>query len=347
MKISQITLLPLLYAGHAVANYHDNAFAAIKTLQDKWYDTNTGLWGNLWWQSGNMLETIAKFGRHDADFKATAIDIVANTYAKSPNLAGSKNWKNDYYDDMGWWAMGWIAAYDLTDDAKYLNTAKDIFEDMTGGWTTPCGGGIWWDKAKTSIAAISNELFLTVAAHLANRVSGDEKTEYLNWALAEWHWFYKSGVINSDTVINDGVDQTTCKNDRKTVFTYNQGVVLAGLSELARATGDGGYIDHAYDIANGAMKELSVNGILTEASGHLDIQASQFKGVFVRGLATLQANKPQPAFAAYLQKNADSVWSKDRAADGVIGPRWQGGPEDANTASHASGIDVLVAAAAA
>ncbi|KAF2794093.1 glycoside hydrolase family 76 protein [Melanomma pulvis-pyrius CBS 109.77] len=293
-----------------------------------------------------MLETIAKFGRHDAAFKQTAIDIVANTYAKSPNRGGT-NWKNGYYDDMGWWAMGWIASYDLTGDAKYLNTAKDIFEEMTGGWTTPCGGGIWWDKAKTSIAAISNELFLSVAAHLANRVPAAEKKEYLNWALAEWHWFWKSGVINGESVINDGIDKTTCKNDGKTVFTYNQGVILAGLSEIARATGDGGFIVHAYSIANGAIKKLSVNGILTEPADHLDIQGAQFKGVFVRGLATLNANEPQKAFADYLKKNADSAWSKDRGADGVIGPRWQGGPNDANTASHASGIDVLVAAAQA
>ena len=49
-----------------------------------------------------MLETIAKFGLKDSGFKQTAIDIVKNTYEKSPNQFGAKNWKNDYYDDEGW-----------------------------------------------------------------------------------------------------------------------------------------------------------------------------------------------------------------------------------------------------
>ncbi|KAF2711999.1 glycoside hydrolase family 76 protein [Pleomassaria siparia CBS 279.74] len=294
-----------------------------------------------------MLETIAKFGQNDADFKQTATEIVANTHAKSGNLAGTA-WKNDYYDDMGWWALGWIASYDLTGDVKYLDTAKDIFEDMTGGWTTPCGGGIWWDKAKTSVAAIANELFLAVAAHLANRVPAAEKDEYLHWAQMEWDWFWLSGVINDKNVINDGIDKSTCKNDGKTVFTYNQGVILGGLSELARATGDGGYIAHAYTLAKGSMTELSKDGILTEPADHLDEQGAQFKGVFVRGLATLQANEPQQQFADYLKRNAESVIAKDRASDGVIGPMWQGGSNDeAIATSHASGVDLMVAAAAA
>lgn len=56
----------------------------------------------LWWQSGNMVETLARFGIEDADFKQTAIDIVSNTYEKSRNQMGAKDWKNDFYDDMGW-----------------------------------------------------------------------------------------------------------------------------------------------------------------------------------------------------------------------------------------------------
>ncbi|KAF2462980.1 Six-hairpin glycosidase [Lindgomyces ingoldianus] len=340
-------LLPLLQVSPVIADYNANAEAAIKTLNNKWYDTNTGLWNKLWWQSGNMVTTIANFGIHDNNFKQTAKDIVANTYAKSANAQGHPGWKNDYYDDEGWWALGWIASYDLTNDVKYLNTAKDIFEDMTGGHTTPCGGGIWWDKKKTSIAAISNELFLSVAAHLANRVSGNDKQNYVNWAKSEWEWFYHSGIINSENVINDGIDKGTCKNDGKKVYTYNQGVILGGLAELAKATGDGGYIDNAKKIANGAINKLTKNGILTEDSSSLDEQGAQFKGVFVRGLIRLHQQSPTQSFSTFLKTNADSLWSKDKTGDGVLGPLWQGPAANANAASHAAGIDCLVAAAQA
>ncbi|KAF2737596.1 Six-hairpin glycosidase [Polyplosphaeria fusca] len=348
MKYIRSLLLPLLFVSYAAADYEDDASAAIKTLQNKWYSSSTGLWGDLWWQSGNMVTTIARFGIHDAAFKKTASDIVANTYAKSANLKGASNWKNDYYDDMGWWALGWIAAFDLTGDSKYLNSAKDLFEDMSGGHSTPCGG-IWWDKKKTSVTAIANELFLSVAAHLANRVADNEKENYRNWAASEWDWFSKSGMINSNNVINDGLDKGTCKNNGETVFTYNQGVILGGLSELARATSDGGPINAAKKIASGAMSHLTDGGILTEPSsdGKLDEQGAQFKGVFVRNLAALNANAPEKAYSDFLKKNADSVKSKDINGDGVFGPRWQGPGGDANTASHASGVDLLVAVAQA
>ena len=102
MKSLHILLIPLLYVGPAVADYKDNAFNSIKILNNKWYDTKRGVWGDAWWQSGNILETIAKFGLEDSGFKQTAIDIVKNTYEKSPNQFGAKNWKNDYYDDEGW-----------------------------------------------------------------------------------------------------------------------------------------------------------------------------------------------------------------------------------------------------
>ena len=302
----------------------------------------------MWWQSGNIVETIARFGIQDADFKQAAIDIVSNTYDKSLNQKGYQNWKNDFYDDEGWWAMGWIASYDLTGDQKYLNTAKDLFEDMTTGWTTPCKGGIWWNKPKESIASISNELFLAVGASLANRVSGKEKADYQNWAQMEWDWFYNSGVINGDKLINDGVDKTSCQNDRKTTWSYNQGVVLAGLSELARAKGDGDLIHHANELASASMSKLSDNGILTEPVGHpLDQQSAMFKGAYIRGLSTLNENEGQQAYADFLKRNADSALANARNNDGIIRDRWQGGSDGSSAASHAAGIDVLVAAAQA
>lgn len=303
---------------------------------------------DMWWQSGNIVETIAKFGKQDEDFKQAAIDIISNTYDKSPNQKGYSNWKNDFYDDEGWWAMGWIAAYDLTGDQKYLNTSKDLFEDMTTGRTTPCKGGIWWNKPKEYIAAISNELFLAVGASLANRVPASEKADYQNWAQMEWDWFLESGVINTDTLVNDGIDKDSCQNNGKTTFTYTQGVVLAGLSELARATSDGGFIHHATALASASMSKLADSGILTEPVEHpLDQTAAMFKGAYVRGLSTLNENERQQAYTDFLKKNADSALANARDGDGVIRDRWQGSSNGSNAASHAAGIDVLVAAAQA
>jgi hypothetical protein len=44
MKFISAALIPLLHLTHVYADYADNAHAAINTLQNKWYDANTGLW---------------------------------------------------------------------------------------------------------------------------------------------------------------------------------------------------------------------------------------------------------------------------------------------------------------
>ncbi|KAF2639202.1 Six-hairpin glycosidase [Massarina eburnea CBS 473.64] len=332
--------------------YADNAHTAVNVLQDKYYNTATGLWKgethDLWWESGNLLETIARYGQVDESFKPTAVNIIENTFSKAPNQQGAKNWLNEFYDDMGWWALGWIASYDLTGDAKYLDTAKYIFEDMTGGWTTPCGGGIWWDKSKTSVNAIANELFISVAAHLANRVPPAESINYMNWAEADWEWFWRSGMINSDWLINDGLDLTTCKNNGKWTFTYNQGVILGGLSELSIARHDGGYIDVANELIAGSFSKLAPDGILTEpVEGDLGEQGAMFKGAYIRGLATLNSQIHSPEYTDFFKKNAESLWSNAVNADGVIEDRWQGGSSEVSFPSHGAGLDVLVAAGAA
>ena len=104
---------------------------------------------------------------------------LANTFTAAQTT--SPGFINNYYDDEGWWALAWVNAYDLTHTPQYLQMAQSIFADMAGGWdTATCGGGIWWSKDKTYKNAIANELFLSVAAHLANRTSGPQKEQYAN-----------------------------------------------------------------------------------------------------------------------------------------------------------------------
>ncbi|OCL11865.1 glycoside hydrolase family 76 protein [Glonium stellatum] len=346
--------LSILISNHisliSAANYAANAENAITALNNKWYSASTGLWNGLWWNSANAMTTIGNLGLIDSSFKSTAEQIISTTYSKAPGRGGTKagGYINNYYDDEGWWALGWITAYDLTGNRDYLNTAITIFDDMTTGWSTPCKGGIWWDKSKTYISAISNELFLSVAAHLANRVPS-QKANCISWAQAEWNWFSHSGVINSANTINDGINKTTCANNGGTVFTYNQGVVLGGLVELSAATGDSSYLTEATTIAHAAIKALTdSNGILTESGGiQEDNNLAQFKGIFMRNLAALQKAVPNQAFVTFLTKNADSIWTSDRdASTGFIGPHWQGPYAAATAPSQSSAIDCLVAAAA-
>lgn len=118
-------------------------------------------------------------------------------------------------------------------------------------WTSTCGGGVQWATDKPHKNAITNELYLQLNAALHNRI--DRDSTYLRRAEDEWAWFRKSGMINSGGTVNDGLD-SACANNGDTTWTYNQGVILAGLAELHRATGDDALLDSALDLLNAAQE---------------------------------------------------------------------------------------------
>ena len=377
---STILLLPLssiaVPTGGADA-YTSNAEAAFQTLQ-KWYNDTSGIYGTTgWWNSANGLTTLGDLAVVSPLSKPQVTKVLANSLVAAAETnqqlqatkaitsdfnilsvyrtiapseldakvsADPKGFLNDYYDDEGWWALAWIQAYDITQNKDYLQAAIDIFADMKNGSTTPCGG-IWWDKPQTYVNAIANELYLSVASHLANR---SNKSFYLPIAQEQFSWFQESGMINSQNLINDGLT-ADCKNNNGTIWSYNQGVILGALVELNLAAPNRVYLTTASSIAVAAISSLSVNGILHDPCGtDCGADGSQFKGIFMRNLRKLQQAAPDPRFLAFVKTNARTIWVNDRNVTSTeLGLLWEGpflGP--ANASLQSSALDGLVAAAA-
>jgi predicted alpha-1,6-mannanase (GH76 family) len=306
------------------------------------FDSSTGRFGTAWWQAANALEAAeTSYGRTNG--LAGGYFFVA-THAR---LGADSAYINYYFDDEGWWGNTWVHAYDLTGNASYLATAKSIFADIATGWDATCKGGVWWSKARTYKNAIPNELFLLLAASLHNRTAGDGGGgSYLDWAQKEWAWFSASGMINAKNLVNDGLN--ACANNGGTTWTYNQGVVLAGLLELRRATGDDSLIARAESIADAALATLvDANGILTEpcpgACGGGDVP--QFKGVFTRSLQKLFEVDGKSAYRDFLAKNAHSIWTKARNANDQLGLAWDA-PFDSADVTRQNSAEVTLSAAA-
>lgn len=241
--------------------------------------------------------------------------------------------------------MAWIKVYDLTQNETYLSTAQTIFEDLKAGTGATCGGQ-WWDKSHSAINTINNELYLAVGASLANRVS--DNTEYKDAAMAQAAWLLTpSMLLDSNNTFVDGLTPSTCATEGS-VWTYNQGVILGALVEMNKMTGDSSYLDTAANIAQAAMADLSLSGILTEIAEYPseDATAAQFKGVFARNLAYLQSVAANSDYVSFLQANADSIWSVDQSSAGQLGADWQGPVGDTSAAAQSSAIDCIVAAAA-
>ena len=349
------------------STYTNNAVTAIKTLNSEWYSTTTGLWDGAWWQSANALTTLADFAAADAS-QAQQLKLastIANTFQKAQKAGASRRKRsherltrrgyegfiNQFYDDEGWWAMGLIRAYDAFGDEEYLERAVDIFNDMQTGAGTPCNGGIFWNKDRKYVNAVANELYLAVAASLANRIPSNHT--YARIALNQWNWFYKSGMINSQNLINDGLD-ANCKNNGLQTWTVNQGVILGALVELSRVSFNPSYLTTARTLATAAMKALSnKDGILVEVDhcetqpSHCGFDAKQFKGVLVRNLGYLNRQLQDSSIRKFILDNADSIWAKDRDSKNRLGVAWAGPFTASNGATHGSALDALVAAISA
>lgn len=270
-----------------------------------------------------------------------------------PTRPDPHDWLDGYYDDDLWWALAWINTYDVTSDPAYLILAEGIFIAVSRSWGTYCShGGIYWNWEKDYVNAIANELFFSTAAHLANRINHDEKKIlYLYWAERSLSWFLGSGMINELGTINDGLTED-CENNNKTVWSYNQGVILGALVELYQASTSPSFacLVLASKIANAALVALSdENGVIhDECEPKCGGDGAQFKGIFMRNLVKLHTVAPDKAFSNAIRINAASIWERDRAVtvDGlpVFSVNWAGPwVTPANASTHSSAMDALVA----
>lgn len=118
----------------------------------------------------------------DADtVQDTARDVFNNTYYVGPKSnplpfgrlepnssatptdgAWEVGWKwiDGSYDDDGWWALAWIAAYDLTEEQKYLDVAIGIYEHLVGHIPT------YSKMRKLTRSELDQESFLRKHRHL-------------------------------------------------------------------------------------------------------------------------------------------------------------------------------------
>lgn len=269
--------------------------------------------------------------------------------------------------------------------------AGNIFRDMAAGWDDFWGGGIYWGKCDGSpdragaVAvphgwtggyknAIANELFITVAAalglrHRGRNPAGADEAGYLPWAVRGWEWFSSPrprgiAMINEASLINDSPDAQGVNNDTESIWSYNQGVILSGLRDLADLAGDETYLGWAEKIADAFIanpcrassrpsKSGVIDGILHEHNdcrpdgsaldGVPSVDSTLFKGVFVRNLARLYATTQKAAYRQFILANAASALTHANERY-QFGCNWAAPVDVADFVRQTSGLDLVNAA---
>lgn len=330
----------------------DTVRAAIEAMNG-FYNQSTGLWDTgPWWHSGVALRAIAEYmlstgSTEYLDMAAFTVETQRAPLDWWPE--GDGDFRADSTDDTGWWALALASLYQLTGKSEYLDLAKEDEAYMYNYWDTrTCGGGLIWNiPSQTYHNAISNELYLELTATLHNLIPGD--TLYLDRAMQEWEWFKNTGMINSGGLINDGLtEDDSCVNNGQPIWSYNQGVILAGLVQLSTATGDTSYIDTARSIADAVVNDasLSPNGILTEyacaTADECEPNGTAFKGIFMRGLAKLDAVLDDHPYQSYIQTNAQSMYDNSRDGADSYGFTWQGPFDFSTIGRQESAVDLLL-----
>lgn len=294
------------------------------------------------WQAANALTAIIQYMQSSGS-RAYLSDINATymIHAGEPHPYVRK-----YYDDEGWWALAWIKAYDETGDYRYLTLSRNLFANLTRGWTRSCGGGVLWAKFSPYKNSITNELFLRIAIELHNRVPGD--TYYKRWALREWAWFRSSGMLRPSGLVVDGEDPATCSPMLNSpTWTYNQGMLIGGLLALHGITHQRTLLATAEKVASAVIHSpaLSPHGILQEPAACGSTRtcfndSPTFKGLFVANLKQLYNHVHVAAYQRYLLRNLASMWAHDRRG-AAFGESWQGPFDGSDTGRQVSGVDLL------
>ncbi len=307
-----------------------------------------------WWLSGNALTAVLEYmdKTHSRRYMPQVLNTIEQQKKPLPWWpSGGGIFRADSTDDTGWWALAMLKMYDLTHDGKYLEYAVLDAEYLQSFQSGACGGGIIWDiPSRTYKNAISNELFLSLAAGLANRLpDAKQRAKWQGVAKAQYSWFVQSGMINSVNLINDGLTDA-CKNNAGVVWTYNQGVILGGLVELFTADGHKReYLDLATKIARAVTLSSAFNsdGVLVEScegAQKCNTDQDAFKGIFARNLDKLNRLTPGMPYTAYLKRQAASAYAKARNATDFYGVQWTGPVGQANVGTQGSAMSLLVAA---
>ncbi|KAJ7037474.1 glycoside hydrolase family 76 protein [Mycena alexandri] len=270
--------------------------------------------GGAYWTDANAIENIHNL------MLATGTDewssLGDNSYLGRTAIlqadTGISLWStilDGSYDDASWIIMAlWkIADYKTArGPGQFGESANTIYSMVESAWDT----FIWWSSAK----------------------------DYKNSVQS-------SQLRNSQGLFNDGLT-STCANNGQTTWTYNQGVIAAGLGTLYAVTKDATLLTEAEVTLDAAIRPESCDNPAAKTATCNNDQQS-FKGIFMKSLQYYLDRVNDPArtakYAGFIHAQASGVYYYGTSASTDIGSVWYAPSQGGSVFSASSSSSGLAA----
>lgn len=293
-----------------------------------------GLYADFWWEAQMWQFIMDAYDlTHDKKYYEM-IDKIYDGFVKM-----YPTWHSVYNDDLGWWALACTHAYYITQNERYMNRARIIFDKIYAYYDSEFDGGIWWKQTKKDQ---KNMVTNAVAAMIGIRLSGMYGDSYFEKAKKIYDW------IKEALIIDFGDEQYICdhiNSDGSVVdwqLSYNYGVYIGMNIELYKKTGESEYFDNALAAAKWVSESISLANEGKDDGGG-------FKGILAHHMArfnTLLREKGLQTFQSYLKDYAIIAWEHRRKSDNLIGSNLNEIPSESDyiqCLSAEAGAEIILA----
>lgn len=216
-----------------------------------------------------------------------------------------------FYDDNDWVALAFAQRYQMANDPAALSQAEALFKLVVYAWdsntTHPCPGGDYWTQASWSHDR--NTISNAPGAQLALRLYlVTQDATYLDAAKQRYDWV-NTCMLAPDGLYWDHID--LAGNVNKTLWSYNQGMMIGAGVLLYQATGDATYLQRAEQLAQAALAFYG-------QAGRYFTQPVIFNAIFFRNLLLLDAVRPDGRYQEALREYSDTLAQAVDPATGLL-----------------------------
>ncbi len=173
--------------------------------------------------------------------------------------ASRYNCGDRYYDDNAWIALGFLELYEITDNSKYLNWAREILifcmSGENGAGNNPAGG-IRWHESDSNGASVCSTAPTILANLMTYQFTGIDS--YLQNGKRLYWW-----LVDSDLRLSRWIYHETNQGP----LGYQTGVMTQNAVRLFEITGEDQYFSHAQLMA-ASMEDEFINGTTHALNQH-------------------------------------------------------------------------------